>query len=133
MIASILSRLARELRLAEHQVEQTVVLLDAGNTVPFITRYRKEMTGGLDETQIRALAERLEYLRGLEARREEVRVALEQAGHLTPELSAALAKAETLQAIEDIYLPFRPKRRTRAQVAREQGLEPLAGSVARPQ
>jgi uncharacterized protein len=132
MTVSILSRLARELSLAENQVESTVALLDAGNTVPFITRYRKEATGGLDETQIRALAERLEYLRGLEARRAEVRAALEQGGHLTPELAAALAKAETLQTIEDLYLPFRPKRRTRAQVAREQGLEPLADLLLDP-
>jgi uncharacterized protein len=114
------------LELREPQVERTVALLDEGNTIPFITRYRKEATEGLDEEQIRALAERLGYLRNLEARRAEVRAALEEGGHLTPELDAALAAAETLQAIEDIYLPFRPKRRTRAQVARELGLQPLA-------
>ncbi|MCU0490864.1 MAG: RNA-binding transcriptional accessory protein [Chloroflexaceae bacterium] len=126
MTVSILSRLARELSLHDGQVERTVALLDEGNTVPFITRYRKEATGGLDEEQLRTLAERLEYLRNLEARRSDVRTALENGGHLTPELEVALSKAETLQAIEDIYLPFRPKRRTRAQVARENSLQPLA-------
>ncbi len=122
----ILTRIARELGLTVQQVERTVALLDEGSTVPFITRYRKEATGGLDEEQIRRLAERLGYLRGLEARRAEVRASMEQGGHLTPELDKALAAAETLQAIEDIYLPFRPKRRTRAQMARELGLQPLA-------
>jgi uncharacterized protein len=125
-ISSIESRLAKELNLGAAQVTGAVALLDEGNTIPFITRYRKEATGGLDEEQLRALADRLQYLRNLEARREEVRALLEQGGHLTEELAAALAAAETLQAIEDIYLPFRPKRRTRAQVAREQGLQPLA-------
>ncbi|NTU79894.1 MAG: RNA-binding transcriptional accessory protein [Chloroflexales bacterium] len=122
----MITRLARELGHDVRQVERTAALLDDGNTVPFITRYRKEATGGLDEEQIRRLAERLAYLRGLEARRAEVRAALETGGHLTPELSAALDAAETLQTIEDLYLPFRPKRRTRAQVAREHGLAPLA-------
>jgi uncharacterized protein len=126
MSDTILLRLARELGHQQRQVEATAALLDDGNTVPFITRYRKEATGGLDEEQIRLLADRLAYLRGLEARRAEVRAALDQGGHLTPELDAALAAAETLQAVEDIYLPFRPKRRTRAQVARELGLGPLA-------
>jgi protein Tex len=125
-ISSIESRLAKELSLSAAQVASTIALLDEGNTIPFITRYRKEATGGLDEEQLRALADRLQYLRNLEARREEVRGLLEQGGHLTEELAAALAAAGTLQAIEDIYLPFRPKRRTRAQVAREQGLQPLA-------
>ena len=125
-MTAIETRIAAELGLAQSQVERTVALLDEGNTIPFITRYRKEATGGLDEEQLRKLAERLEYLRGLEARRAEVRRLLEEGGHLTPELETQLAAAQTLQAIEDIYLPFRPKRRTRAQVAREQGLAPLA-------
>jgi uncharacterized protein len=125
-ISTIESRLAKELSFSNAQVAGTVALLDEGNTIPFITRYRKEATGGLDEEQLRALADRLQYLRNLENRREEVRALLEQGGHLTEELAALLAAAETLQAIEDIYLPFRPKRRTRAQVAREQGLQPLA-------
>ncbi len=97
MSNTILTRIARELGLGAPQVERTAALLDEGNTVPFITRYRKEATGGLDEEQIRRLAERLEYLRGLEARRAEVRAHLEQGGHLTPELEQALAAAETLQ------------------------------------
>lgn len=122
----ILSRLAAELSYPLAQVERTVALLDDGNTIPFITRYRKEVTGGLDEEQLRTLADRLSYLRNLEARRSEVLAALEAGGHLTPELAEALAAAQTLQAIEDIYLPFRPKRRTRAQIAREQGLQELA-------
>jgi uncharacterized protein len=122
----IIQRLAAELGFGLEQTIRTVALLDAGNTVPFITRYRKEATGSLDEEQIRRLAERLEYLRNLEARRSEVYAALDQGGHLTPELAAALAGAVTLQQIEDIYLPFRPKKRTRAQAARELGLQPLA-------
>jgi protein Tex len=120
------TRIAQELNLAVAQVAQTVALLDDGNTIPFITRYRKEVTGGLDEQQLRSIAERLEYLRALEARRAEVGQLLEQGGHLTAELASQLAAAQTLQAIEDIYLPFRPKRRTRAMIAREQGLQPLA-------
>jgi protein Tex len=125
-MSTIESRIANELGLNPQSVARTVALLDEGNTVPFITRYRKEATGGLDEEQLRRLAERLEYLRGLEARRAEVHRLLDEGGHLTPELDAQLAAAQTLQAIEDLYLPFRPKRRTRAQVAREQGLAPLA-------
>src|SRR5215218_463977 len=128
-ISSIESRLARELNFGAAQIERTVALLDEGNTIPFITRYRKEVTGGLDEEQLRKLAERLQYLRNLEARRAEVQKALEDGGHLTPELAAQLIAAETLQVIEDIYLPFRPKRRTRAQVAREQGLQALAEAL----
>jgi uncharacterized protein len=125
-MSTIETRLATELGLSQQAVARTVALLDEGNTVPFITRYRKEATGGLDEEQLRRLAERLEYLRGLEARRTEVQRLLKEGGHLTPELGAQLAAAQTLQAIEDLYLPFRPKRRTRAQIAREQGLAPLA-------
>jgi uncharacterized protein len=124
--SSIEARLAQFLNLAVSQIERTIALLDEGNTIPFITRYRKEATGGLDEDQLRKLAERLSYLRNLEARRAEVQKLLEAGEHLTPELAAQLAAAETLQAIEDLYLPFRPKRRTRAQVAREQGLQELA-------
>ncbi len=119
-------KIATQLGLKEAQVAATAALLDEGNTIPFITRYRKEVTGGLDEEQIRKLADRLQYLRNLEARRAEVHKLLDEGGHLTPELAAQLAAAETLQTIEDIYLPFRPKRRTRAQVAREQGLQGLA-------
>ncbi|MFV9507399.1 MAG: Tex family protein [Oscillochloridaceae bacterium umkhey_bin13] len=126
MTEAILPHVARELNLSLAQVERTTALLDAGDTIPFITRYRKEVTGGLDEDQLRQLEARLGYLRGLEARRVEVRATLEAGGHLTPELAAALEAATTLQTLEDLYLPFRPKRRTRAQIAREHGLLPLA-------
>jgi len=119
-------QLAQELGLDLRQVERSAALLAEGNTIPFITRYRKEVTGGLDEEQLRRLAERLDYLRNLELRRAEVRALLEAAGHLSPELDQSLAAATTLQAIEDLYLPFRPKRRTRAQIARDRGLAPLA-------
>jgi len=119
-------QLAQELGLELRQIERSALLLAEGNTIPFITRYRKEVTGGLDEEQLRRLAERLDYLHNLELRRTEVRALLEAAGHLSPELDQSLAAATTLQAIEDLYLPFRPKRRTRAQVARDRGLAPLA-------
>ena len=126
MTDQIIARLARELNLPEPPLARTVALLDEANTIPFITRYRKEATGGLDEEQLRQLAERLAYLRGLEARRAELRAALSAADQLTPALEQALATADTLQALEDLYLPYRPKRRTRAQIARELGLQPLA-------
>ena len=122
----IISALARELgRSAEH-VENVVRLLDEGNTIPFIARYRKELHGAMDDTTLRSLADRLQSLRNLDKRREEVRAAVEGQGKLTPALSAALDAAATLSEIEDLYLPYRPKRRTRATVAREKGLEPLA-------
>lgn len=111
------------------QVAGAVELLDEGNTIPFVARYRKERTGGLDEEQLRAIAERLAYLRGLEERKQAVLASLAEQEKLTAELEAAIAAAETLQAVEDIYLPFRPKRRTRATVARELGLEPLAQTI----
>ncbi len=103
-----------------------VELLDQGNTVPFIARYRKERHGAMDDQAIRELADRLAYLRGLEQRRGEVREAIQEQGKLTPELAAALERAATLAEVEDLYRPYRPKRRTRAGVAREKGLEPLA-------
>ncbi len=122
----IISALARELgRSAEH-VENVVRLLDEGNTIPFIARYRKELHGAMDDTTLRSLADRLQSLRNLDKRREEVRAAVEGQGKLTPALSAALDAAATLSEVEDLYLPYRPKRRTRATVAREKGLEPLA-------
>ncbi|MBI3959347.1 MAG: RNA-binding transcriptional accessory protein [Chloroflexi bacterium] len=108
------------------QVEGTIQLLDEGNTIPFIARYRKERTGGLDEEQLRGVAERLAYLRALDERKQSVLASIAEQGKLSAELEAALAAAETLQAVEDLYLPYRPKRRTRATVARELGLEPLA-------
>jgi uncharacterized protein len=118
--------IARELGVRARQVESTVGLLDDGNTVPFIARYRKEATGELDETQIRAVQERLAYLRALEARKEVVLKSIADQGKLTPELEAALRETMVRQEVEDLYLPYRPKRRTRATVAREKGLEPLA-------
>ena len=125
-IEDVSQRLAVELGLDRAAVVRTVVLFDEGNTLPFIARYRKEVTGGLDEEQLRRLAERLRYLRGLEERREQVLRSIEEQGKLTPELADSISAAETLQALEDLYLPYRPKRRTRATVARERGLEPLA-------
>ncbi len=122
----ILSRLSSELGISLKQVEAAVKLLDEGNTVPFIARYRKEVTGSLDDNQLRTLSERLNYLRGLEKRREEVRQSIEEQGKLTPELSEALNKAEILAEIEDIYRPYKPHRKTRADAAREKGLQPLA-------
>ena len=118
------NRLAGEFKLRPQQVQAAVELLDAGNTIPFIARYRKEATGSLDDQVLREMAERLEYLRNLEKRREEIAAALEEQGVMTDELKAQLAKAVTLSELEDIYLPFRPKRRTRATIAKERGLEP---------
>ena len=120
------NQLAGEFKLRPQQVQAAVELLDAGNTIPFIARYRKEATGSLDDQVLREMAERLEYLRNLEKRREEIAASLEEQGVLNDELKAQLAKAVTLSELEDIYRPYRPKRRTRATVAKERGLEPLA-------
>ena len=121
--------LAAQFHLKKWQTEKLIALLDAGNTIPFIARYRKEEHGSLDDQTIRAVCERLEYLRGLDNRREEVRALIATAGSLTDEVSAALDKATTLAEIDDIYRPYRPKRKTRASVARERGLEPLAQRI----
>ena len=118
--------LAAQFDLKKWQTEKLIGLIDAGNTIPFIARYRKEEHGSLDDQTIRSVAERLEYLRGLDSRREEVRGLIETAGGLSDAVSAALDKAATLAEIDDIYRPFRPKRKTRASVAKERGLEPLA-------
>lgn len=118
--------LAQEFKLNPEQVENTVKLLDQGNTIPFIARYRKEVTGGLTDEVLRNLWERLNYLRNLEKRRQEISRLLEEQGVLTEELQEKIAAAQTLVELEDIYRPFRPKRKTRASVAREKGLEPLA-------
>ncbi len=122
----IMGRLGRELSLTPAQVQSCVTLLDEGNTVPFIARYRKEVTGEMDENQIRDLQERLTYLRNLEAEKEKVLRVIGEQGKLTPELERAIHNAEKLQEVEDLYRPYRPKRRTRAMIARERGLEPLA-------
>lgn len=126
---SIFNRIAQELSVAVNQVESAVNLLDEGATVPFISRYRKEVTGGLDDTQLRTLDERLTYLRELEDRRGTIIKSIEEQGKLTPELSSQLLQAETKTALEDLYLPYKPKRRTKAQIAREAGLEPLAEAI----
>ncbi len=118
--------ISEEIGIKVNQVEAAVSLLDDGNTVPFISRYRKEATGGLDDDQLRRLSERLTYLRGLESRREEVASLIDGQGKLTDEIREALASASTLTEIDDIYRPYRPKRKTRASVARDRGLEPLA-------
>ncbi|MGM0614872.1 MAG: Tex family protein [Pseudomonadota bacterium] len=125
----ILTRLADELGVRSQQVSATVALLDEGSTVPFIARYRKEVTGALDDIQLRQLDERLRYLRELEERRAGVVAAIEEQGKLTPELARQLDAADTKQRLEDLYLPFKKKRRTKAQIAREAGLESLADAL----
>ncbi|WP_163767229.1 Tex family protein [Mycolicibacterium parafortuitum] len=125
-VKSVTARLAEELAVAEGQVTAAVRLLDDGATVPFIARYRKEVTGSLDDGQLRLLEERLGYLRELDDRRNAVLASIKEQGKLTPELTGALLAADTKAKVEDIYLPYKPKRRTKAQIAREAGLEPLA-------
>ncbi|RYF42692.1 MAG: RNA-binding transcriptional accessory protein, partial [Comamonadaceae bacterium] len=127
--ARILAQLADELNTRASQLSQAIELLDSGATVPFIARYRKEATGGLDDTVLRNLEVRLGYLRDLESRRGAILASIEQQGKLTPALAAELASADTKQRLEDLYAPFKPKRRTRAQIAREAGLEPLADAI----
>lgn len=131
-IDNIPAVIAEELAIKSRQVTAAAELLDGGATIPFIARYRKEATGELDETQIRAIEERLSYLRNLVARQEEIRSKIESLGKLTPEIAAALEKAAKLQELEDIYLPYKEKRRTRATVAREKGLAPLAEILLAP-
>jgi protein Tex len=125
-VVELAQMLSTELSLNNGQIARTIALLDEGNTIPFIARYRKEVTGSLDEVQIQAIADRAAALRALHERKADVRRLIDAQGKLTPELVAALATATTLQAVEDIYLPYRPKRKTRASVAREKGLAPLA-------
>ena len=129
MLKSIASRLAAELAVREAQVTATIDLIDEGATVPFIARYRKEVTGGLDDTQLRLLAERLVYLRELDDRRTAILKSIAEQGKLTPQLEAALYASDNKTQLEDLYLPYKPKRRTKAQIARESGLEPLADSL----
>ncbi|WP_227368582.1 Tex family protein [Halomonas sp. M20] len=125
----IIQRLAEELTVRPQQVAAAVELLDGGATVPFISRYRKEVTGGLDDGQLRTLEERLRYLRELEERRETVLASIDEQGKLTDELSKQIREADTKQRLEDLYLPYKKKRRTKAQIAREAGLEPLADAL----
>ena len=122
----IIRILVREFKIKEGQVRKTIKLIDEGNTVPFIARYRKEMTGGLSDEILRDLDERLVYLRNLENRKEEVIRLIDEQGKLTEELRQEIEESEVLQRVEDLYRPFRPKRSTRATKAKEKGLEPLA-------
>lgn len=126
LISEIPALIARELGVKPQQITAATALLDDGNTVPFIARYRKEATGELDEEQLRTVEERTLYLRNLLKRQEEILASIEAQGKLTPDLTAAIQSASKLQELEDLYLPYRPKKRTRAQIAREKGLEPLA-------
>lgn len=126
---SMFAIIAKELGVKPGQVEAAVTLLDEGNTVPFIARYRKEVTGELQDEQLRTVEERIKYLRNLEARRQEIINAITEQEKMTDELMASLMKAVKLQELEDLYLPYRPKKRTRAMIARERGLEPLADMI----
>ena len=125
----ISSTIAKELNIRENQVEAAVKLIDEGNTIPFIARYRKEVTGGLSDETLRDLGERLTYLRNLEKRKEEVVKSIEEQGKLTEEISKSIEDAKTLAEVEDIYRPYKPKKKTRATVAKAKGLEPLANIV----
>ena len=125
----IIKTLAEELEIGRGQVEATVKLIDEGNTIPFIARYRKEMTGSLNDEVLRALDERLRYLRNLEERKEQVIASIRDQEKLTPELEKQIRAAATLVAVEDLYRPYKPKRRTRATIAKEKGLEPLADLI----
>ena len=118
--------LAQQFQIREEYAANVIALLDDGNTIPFIARYRKEMHGSMDDQLIREFSEKLDYLRGLDKRRDEIRNLIDGQEKLTDEVNAALDKAQTLSELEDIYRPFRPKRKTRASVAKEKGLEPLA-------
>ncbi|MDP5070278.1 MAG: RNA-binding transcriptional accessory protein, partial [Congregibacter sp.] len=129
MTQSIAALLAAELAIGEKQAVAAVALLDEGATVPFISRYRKELTGGLDDTQMRLLEERLRYLRELWERRDAILKSVDEQGKLTPELETAIRDAETKSRLEDLYMPYKPKRRTKAMIAREAGLEPLADAL----
>lgn len=121
--------LQKEFNLGYQQIKNTLELIDSGNTIPFIARYRKEMTGSLDDQVLRELNERYEYLKNLDERKQEISRLIGEMGKMTDELSAAIEKAETLQELEDLYRPYRPKRRTRAMIAREKGLEPLSAVI----
>lgn len=126
---NIVERLSVELNVSKRQIESVIELLDSGNTVPFIARYRKEMTGGLDDAVLRSLSERLTYLRNLEERKQDVIRIIEEQGKLTEEIREGVIKCDTLTEVEDIYRPFKPKKRTRAIIAEEKGLKPLAETI----
>lgn len=122
-------KLTEELNVKRWQIDAAVNLIDEGNTIPFISRYRKEVTGSLNDEQLRKLDERLKYLRNLEEKKEQVIASIDEQGKLTEELKAQILAAETLVTVEDLYRPYRPKRRTRATIAKEKGLEPLAAYI----
>ena len=126
----IIKKLAEELKIGRHQAEAAVKLIDEGNTIPFIARYRKESTGSLDDEVLRNLDERLKYLRNLEDRKNQVIASIAEQEKLTPELERSIREAQTLVAVEDLYRPYKPKRRTRAMIAKEKGLEPLADLIS---
>ena len=123
---NIIEKLSQEFNIKVEHVEKTVELIDEGNTIPFIARYRKELHGAMDDTTLRNLADRLQYLRNLAQRRDEITRSIAAQDKLTEELSAAIENAKTLSELEDLYRPYKPKRRTRATMAKEKGLEPLA-------
>ena len=125
----ILQVITQELGVEKWQVEAAVKLIDEGNTIPFISRYRKEATGTLNDEQLRNLNERLTYLRNLEDKKKQVLSSIEDQGKLTKELKEQILAAQTLVVVEDLYRPYRPKRRTRATIAKEKGLEPLANII----
>ena len=128
----ILQVITQELGVEKWQVEAAVKLIDEGNTIPFISRYRKEATGTLNDEQLRNLNERLTYLRNLEDKKKQVLSSIEDQGKLTKELKEQILAAQTLVVVEDLYRPYRPKRRTRATIAKEKGLEPLANIIISP-
>ena len=126
----IIKKLAEELQIRPGQAQAAVKLIDEGNTIPFISRYRKEATGALNDEVLRNLYERLNYLRNLEEKKEQVLSTIEEQGKLTKELKSQILAAYTLVAVDDLYRPYRPKRRTRATIAKEKGLEPLANLLS---
>lgn len=125
----IAAKIAEELEIKKWQVEAVIKLIDEGNTIPFIARYRKEAHGSLDDEQLRNLNERLTYLRNLEEKKAQVIASIEEQGKLTEELKAQIEQAQTQVVVDDLYRPYRPKRRTRATIAKEKGLEPLADII----
>ena len=125
----IILALTKELNVEKWQVEAAVKLIDEGNTIPFISRYRKEATGALNDEVLRNLNDRLTYLRNLEEKKTQVLSSIEEQGKLTEELKKQILEAQTLVVVEDLYRPYRPKRRTRATIAKEKGLEPLANII----
>ena len=125
----IIAKISEELGIRKNQTEAAIKLIDEGNTIPFIARYRKEATGALNDEVLRNLYERLTYLRNLEERKETVLASIEEQGKLTDELKAQILAAETMVVVEDLYRPYKPKRRTRATIAKEKGLEPLASII----